>query len=144
VGSHGRSPLGRLFLGSVSQRVVTGAPCSVRVARHQAKEKESTVRIIIGFDGSAGSETAVRRVAARSWPKDSEVRLLTSVDPLHMYAMEPEDKFAFARSFHQAAEATLRTVGLQVESLIKEEDPKFFLIDEAERWEADSIFVGAG
>jgi nucleotide-binding universal stress UspA family protein len=143
VGSHGRSALGRLILGSVSQRVVTDAPCSVRVARHQAKEKDSPVRIIIGVDGSPGSQTAVRSVAARVWPTDSEVRLVSSVDPLHMYAMEPEDKFAFMRSFHQAAETTLRTVGLQVESLIKEEDPKLFLIAEAERWNADSIFVGA-
>jgi nucleotide-binding universal stress UspA family protein len=31
VGSQGRSALGRLFLGSVSQKVVTEARCSVRV-----------------------------------------------------------------------------------------------------------------
>ena len=143
VGSYGRSALGRLILGSVSQRVVTAAACSVRVARHQAKEKDSPVRIIIGIDGSPGSEIAVRKVAARIWPKDSEVRLVTSVDPLHEYAMEPEDKFAFMRSIHKAAETTLRTAGLQIESLIKEEDPKLLLIAEAERWGADSIFVGA-
>ena len=143
VGSHGRSALGRLILGSVSQRVVTDAPCSVRVARHQPRETASPVRIIIGVDTSPGSEIAVQSVAARVWPEASEVRLVTSVDPLHMYAMEPEDKFAFIRSIHQAAETRLRTVGLQVESLIKEEDPKQLLIAEAERWNADSIFVGA-
>jgi nucleotide-binding universal stress UspA family protein len=143
VGSHGRSAAGRLILGSVSQRVVTGAACSVRVARHQAKEKDSPVRIIIGFDGSPGSDIAVRKVAARIWPKDSEVRLVTSVDPLHEYAMEPEEKFAYMLAIQQAAETTFRTVGLQVESFIKEEDPKLLLIAEAERWGADSIFVGA-
>ena len=143
TGSHGRSGLGRLILGSVSQRVVTNATCSVRVARHQAKEKDTPVRIIIGIDGSPGSEIAVREVAARIWPKDSEVRLVTLVDPLHEYAMEPADKFAFMRSIHQAAETTLRTVGLQVVSLIEEEDPKQFLIAEAELCGADSIFVGA-
>ena len=82
-------------------------------------------------------------VSARSWPKGSEVRLVTSVDPLHMYAMEPDDKFAFARAFQEAAETTMRAVGLRVESLIKEEDPRFLLIEEAEHWNADSIFVGA-
>jgi nucleotide-binding universal stress UspA family protein len=101
------------------------------------------MRIIIGIDGSPGSEIAVRQVAARIWPKDSEVRLVTSVDPLHEYAMEPEDKFAYMRSIHKAAETALRTVGLQVESLIKERRPKLLLIAEAERWGADSIFVGA-
>jgi nucleotide-binding universal stress UspA family protein len=143
VGSRGRSALERIFIGSVSQRVVTGATCFVRVARRQPKEKDSPVRIIIGVDGSPGSRLAVQEVAARSWPKDSEVRLVTSVDPLHMYAMVPEDKFAFSRAIHQAAESALREAGLQVASLIEEEDPKLLLIAEAERWKADSIFVGA-
>ena len=35
VGSQGRSALGRLILGSVSQKVVNEAKCSVRVARGQ-------------------------------------------------------------------------------------------------------------
>lgn len=143
VGSHGRSALGRFVLGSVSQRVITSAHCSVRVARHQAREKDSPVRIIIGVDGSEGSQAAVQRVAARVWPKGSEVRLITSVDPFHALAMETGDKFAHMRSIHRADETMLRTVGVQVECLIQEEDPKLFLVAEAERWKADSIFVGA-
>lgn len=143
VGSHGRSALGRLILGSVSQRVVTDASCSVRVARHQPKEKDSPARIIIGIDGSSGSESAVRAVAARTWPKGSEARLITSADPLHIYAVAPQDKFASLRSIHKAAESVLRSAGLQVTSLIEEEDPKILLISEAERWNADMIFVGA-
>ncbi len=35
VGSHGRSPVARLFLGSVSSELVHKAPCSVRVARNR-------------------------------------------------------------------------------------------------------------
>lgn len=143
VGSHGRSPLGRLILGSVSQRVVTHAACSVRVARHQVKQTDSPVRLIIGLDGSSESESAVRAVASRNWPKESETMLITSVDPLHMDAKQPEDKFGFARSFHHLAEKLLHDAGLQVASLIKEEDPKVLLVAEAERWAADSIFVGA-
>jgi nucleotide-binding universal stress UspA family protein len=33
VGSHGRGPVGRLFLGSVSEHVVRNAPCPVLVVR---------------------------------------------------------------------------------------------------------------
>jgi nucleotide-binding universal stress UspA family protein len=33
VGSHGRGPIGRLLLGSVSEHVVRNAPCPVLVAR---------------------------------------------------------------------------------------------------------------
>ncbi len=34
VGSHGRSGIARFFLGSVSSRVVSHAPCSVLVIKH--------------------------------------------------------------------------------------------------------------
>jgi nucleotide-binding universal stress UspA family protein len=80
VGSHGRSALGRLILGSVSQRVVTDATCSVRVSGHQAREKDSPVKIIIGLDASPGSQTAVRAVAGRTWPKNTKVRLITLIN----------------------------------------------------------------
>jgi nucleotide-binding universal stress UspA family protein len=33
VGTHGRGPIGRLLLGSVSEHVVRNAPCPVLVAR---------------------------------------------------------------------------------------------------------------
>jgi nucleotide-binding universal stress UspA family protein len=36
VGSHGRTGLKRLFLGSVAQTVVSHAPCSVEVVRRRA------------------------------------------------------------------------------------------------------------
>ncbi len=63
VGSHGRTALGRFVLGSVSQRVLTEAKCSVRIARGRIEEPGSPVRIIVGIDGSPGSEEAVRAVA---------------------------------------------------------------------------------
>jgi nucleotide-binding universal stress UspA family protein len=37
VGSHGRTGLGRLFLGSVSEHVVRHAPCPVLVVRHSGE-----------------------------------------------------------------------------------------------------------
>jgi hypothetical protein len=75
VGSHGRSALGRLLLGSVSQKVVTEAGCSVRIARGGAiSEPGSEVRIIVGVDGSEGAAAAVQAVAARQWPERSAAR----------------------------------------------------------------------
>jgi len=143
IGPEGRSAIKRLTLGSVSQRVVTDAPCSVRVARPQDRGPGSPVKIIIGIDGSPGADAAVQAVAARNWPKGSEARLLTSVDPLHIYFATPEDKFAYARGAQQGAATKLREAGLEVSCEIKEADPKQYLIDEARRWEADSIFLGA-
>jgi nucleotide-binding universal stress UspA family protein len=44
VGSHGRGPIGRLLLGSVSEHVVRNAPCPVLVAR-AARHAETPTRI---------------------------------------------------------------------------------------------------
>jgi nucleotide-binding universal stress UspA family protein len=43
VGSHGRGPLRRLFLGSVSEHVVRNAPCPVLVARPDAAVRSRSV-----------------------------------------------------------------------------------------------------
>ena len=47
VGSHGRTGLGRFVLGSVSQRVLTEARCSVRVARGRVEEPATPVRLLL-------------------------------------------------------------------------------------------------
>jgi nucleotide-binding universal stress UspA family protein len=143
LGSHGRSALGRLILGSVSQRVVTEAACSARVARGHAQKGLSPIRIIIGTDGSPDSDLAVCKVGERIWPQNSEVRLVTAVDAWHQYAIEPEEKYAFARDIHQVNETRLRAAGLTVSSVIKEENPRGLLLEEAEAWHADCIFLGA-
>jgi nucleotide-binding universal stress UspA family protein len=143
VGAHGHSALGRFVLGSVSQSVVTEADCSVRVARGQASEKDSPIKIVIALDGSASSASAVRAVAGRNWAAGSAVRLVTSVDPRQSYATESRDEYEFVYAHRDSAEAVLRGAGIEVTALIKEEDAKRLIVDEAARWEADAIFVGA-
>lgn len=143
VGSHGRSALGQLFMGSVSQKVVAEARCSVRVARGRLEEGEAPARLVIGVDGSPGAEVAVRAVAARAWPPGSEVRLVTAVGPFtHLPAVMIDEELTRARALQQAAESELRAAGLGVSTVVKANDPKRVLLDEAESWGGDSIFVG--
>lgn len=143
VGSHGRSAIGRFILGSVSQKILAETRTAVRVARGDEKPQGSPVRLIIGLDGSASSDLAVEVVAARSWPAGSEVRLMTSVEPFHMYGVEPEVQMSRVRTLHAMAEIRLREAGLPCSSVITEGNPKTALLDEAEAWGADSIFIGA-
>lgn len=143
VGSQGRSWLGRLVLGSVSQSVVTEARCSVRVARNPRGGKDSPLRILLGVDGSANSGAAVKEVATRTWPKGSQVRLVTSLYPRSEDRADAVDKYISVRDIHESAEAFLSAAGLAVSSLMREEDAKHLLVKEAERWGADSIFIGA-
>ncbi|MDQ2756940.1 MAG: universal stress protein [Actinomycetota bacterium] len=61
VGTHGRSRLGTLVLGSTSLQVVSQATCPVVVVRHAppVPAPESLPRIVVGVDGSAVSMAAV-------------------------------------------------------------------------------------
>ncbi|MBC8001173.1 MAG: universal stress protein, partial [Opitutaceae bacterium] len=79
VGSHGRSILERLFLGSVAERVVAEAKCTVRICR--PRQPSHLPRLLVAVDGSAGSEVAVREVAARHWPAGTVARVMAVVDP---------------------------------------------------------------
>ena len=148
VGSHGRSALGRLILGSVSQKVLTEARCSVRIARGRMDAQDGPLRIVVGVDGSADADAAVRAVTRRVWPAGSEVLVLTAVDRmLASMAQQPQtsgkDEWAWPRQVVEGAAEALRAAGLVVSSRVAEGDPKRLLPAEAEAWGADSIFLGA-
>ncbi len=158
VGSQGRSALGGLILGSVSQRVVSNTCCSVRVARRGAGSVAGGVRILVGADGSPDAEVAVRTVAARQWPAGSELRVVTVIDPempvppgvdwldpsfAKGMASELKHEQAWAQQTNAAAAEKLRGSGATVTCRVDAGDAKRVLLDEAERWGADCIFVGA-
>ena len=143
AGSHGHTALGRFVLGSVSQKIVAEARCSVRVARARNTEADFPPRNLIGIDGSDSAKAAVRAVASRHWPPHAEVRLVTSVGPFdEAQAQSTKEESLRARERQQGMSAELRAAGLAVSTKVEVADPKRLLLDEAERWGADCIFVG--
>ncbi|MCI0488225.1 MAG: universal stress protein [Blastocatellia bacterium] len=148
VGSHGHSAIGRFFLGSVSQKVVTEAHRPVRIARGRPWQKDPIVRIVIGVDGSPDSEAALDAVAKRSWPEGSEARVVAALDNAILTALdwiefEDEDESAGVHRMIDAAVEKLRAAGLIASPVVKRGDPRRVLVSEAEEWGADSLFVGA-
>jgi nucleotide-binding universal stress UspA family protein len=144
VGSHGRSALGRFMLRSVSQKVVTEAHCSVRVARGGGSDAKTPARLLIGVDGSPDAEVAIRAVAARVWPANSKARVVIALDDVVSEVIDQiEGGRAWIHETIEAAGARLRAAGLTVSSQIRKGDPKSILPAEAESWGADCIFLGA-
>jgi nucleotide-binding universal stress UspA family protein len=144
VGSHGRSALGRFMLGSVSQKVVTEAHCSARVARGRGSDAQAPARLLVGVDGSPDAEAAVTAVAARVWPADSKAHVVIAVDDVVSEVIDQiEDGRAWIHETIEAAGSRLRAAGLTVSSQIRKGDPKSILPAEAASWGADCIFVGA-
>ncbi len=156
VGSHGRSTIGRFFLGSISNKIVTEAKCLVRVARGKIEVDPLPVRVVVGFDGSSGAKAAVAAVAARKWRQYSEIRLIaasTQIAPVAIERFVPpiarwveDDIKAEDEWIEKLAESSLqilRDAGIAATLQITPGNPKQVLIEEAEKWRADSIFVGA-
>jgi hypothetical protein len=151
AGSRGRTGVAKLLLGSVSQKVLHHAPCSVRVARGRAVPADAPIRIIVGVDGSADAEAAARAVAGRTWPAETEILLLSATPPSTVTSARSfsyisqwlETERARVRKSCDELEAVLRAAGLNVNSALREGDPKTVLLEEAERHSADSIFVGS-
>jgi nucleotide-binding universal stress UspA family protein len=154
VGSHGRSALERLFLGSVSHKILTAAQCSVRIGRSRNQTAETPLRLLLGVDGSPDAQAAVCAVAGREWPAGSAVRLVTVLNTGMFTALAFKPPEAWATTGVEEAQAwvprmveamaePLRARGLSVSSVLKEGDPKQGLLDEAAHWGADCLFVGA-
>jgi nucleotide-binding universal stress UspA family protein len=158
VGSQGRSALGRLLLGSVSQKVVTEAGCSVRVARNSVRESDAPVRIIIGVDGSVYSDAAVDEVARRVWPEGSVVKVISVVRlpftpneetrslPDSYYSQLERAETGKAQTAIARAASRLKQNGItqpEIESETILGDAREKILDEAARWEADLIVLGS-
>ena len=152
VGSQGRSALGRFILGSVSKKVVTDSHHSVRVGRGTVMQNgDLPPRIMIAVDGSPEAEHAVRAVGTRVWPDGTEVRIIAIDDgtsPARISGVLPTVSSSNEKVSESAcmmvewAEKELRVIGLNVSVAIEKGDPQRVLVEEARKWDANSIFVG--
>ena len=117
------------------------------------------MKILLAIDGSPCSETAVSEVARRPWPADSQLRVVSVVEPPGGLTAEPymgvgayfEEverlKRQQAEEVLARAAAVLRNgagtaeMGLATEALTG--SPKRTIVEEAERWGADLVVVGS-
>jgi len=161
VGTHGRSGIGRLLLGSVSFKIVREAKCSVRVGRPGVRRAEEPIRILVGNDGSPEAAVAVAAVSKRTWPENTEVRVSAVIQALMPAAVA---NFSLTSPSLLATETLLETerdertrldavvdesakrlqdAGLRVSSFVEEGSPGDVLLREARDWHPDMVFVGA-
>ena len=141
-----RSPL----LGSVAKSVVKRAPCSVEVVRARAQADAITAergfRVLLAIDGSEASLAVSRAIAQLSWPDDTEVRVVSVVNPI-VYSLEELGVTA-----DQSTEYAHRAIGKAVQVL---SDAPFRISAEviagnaarqivarAKHWGADLIVLG--
>lgn len=152
LGSHGHGALGRLFLGSVSLKVLHHAVAGVRVTRIR-KGASTAPKIMAGVDGSQDSRAAIEAIASRNWPKGTKVHLVTAVDermrlagatitrlPKPSKDVKPE---GWLQLLIESAEAALAKTGLRVTTSVLEGDAREVLLQEAKRWKPHCLFLGS-
>jgi nucleotide-binding universal stress UspA family protein len=161
MGTHGRTGVSRLVLGSVTERVVATAPCPVLAVKHPDVVVElpwggtlrsgrpiagapRLLRLLVPLDGSATSETALDGVAELAQAFNAVVVLVMVLTPALGITMRVED----APSMPDAAEAAtylarkqreLAAVGVRVQRVIRMGDPATQILACAEEHGADLI-----
>ena len=114
------------------------------------------MKIMLATDGSSCSELAVDEVARRPWPGDSQIRIISVVEPHARLTAEPympapqlAEADEAARVYEQAtverASQSLSEAGrhLQISTDILSGSPKRMIVEETEKWGADLIVVGS-
>lgn len=156
VGSQGRSALGRLFFGSVSKSVLDHSGVSVRIARKRKREEGAAPRVLAAVDGSPDSEVMLREISNRRWPEGTEIRLIAVDDPLKRsddgYVIwnfehdRPEDNARSREWMHRVITVpiqNLQAFGIKAFGVIRWGDAGNIILQEADEWNADAIFLGA-
>ena len=143
LGSHGRTGLHELLMGSVSDAVSRHAPCSVEIVRApKPQQTPQGLRILLAMDDSEFSEAVANAVITQVKSERAEVKLLSVLDPwplaealaeAHQWASEEYPDFAGAvvKLRDQAIRKLLKTaekfesVGFKVtQTLAEEGDPR--------------------
>jgi nucleotide-binding universal stress UspA family protein len=150
IGSHGRTPLERFFLGSVSFKVAAEAHCSVRIVRPRSGSRNYPERILVGLDGSADSNKVLEEICARDWRAGLKVELVSVIDEklkstwIGRSDLQITDTVEEAvQDLHRSSWAKLTAQNIPADFHIFEGDPKSIFLSQASDWKVDAIFLGA-
>jgi nucleotide-binding universal stress UspA family protein len=101
LGSHGRTPLAELLLGSVSRAVLLHATCAVRIVRTTGKDAGAAQNVILALNDSEHSKHLVDHALSLPWAEGTTFRCLHVVTELNVNALlDPDTGFATTLSHH--------------------------------------------
>jgi nucleotide-binding universal stress UspA family protein len=160
MGTHGRTGLSRLVLGSVTERVVAAAPCPVLVVKHPEVVVElpwggalrsrrpiagvpRLQRLLVPLDGSPASESALGGAAELAQAFNAVIVLVMVLTPLLGITMRAEDAslldVADAATYLARKQLDLTAAGVAVQRVIRMGDPATQILACADEHRADLI-----
>ena len=103
------------------------------------------MKIGIGVDGSSASDAALQEATLRPWPKRSEFKLVTAVDPF-FFVRAPQLLEETKKSTKEELEedaSGLREKGWPVSTEVLLENPRHAIAKLATEWKADLAVLGS-
>lgn len=113
------------------------------------------MKILLAIDDSPYSQSVMDAVVTRSFPKDSQIRVLTVIEPLELDASDGLTMAVLKdieKARHESARKLLEKCKHKLDALgadmivhfeVREGDPRQQIVDAASQWGASKILIGA-
>ncbi len=156
TGTRGSTGISRMFLGSLSHKLLMTAHCPVRICRPKDSEKRNIV--MLSLDESRSALIALEQMAGRVWPENTEFLCISALPSLAQYSYRYQDSYGISELEHNrskliqaikvsldAAEDFLKkhVSGCSVRSRIIDGDPREALVRVADEEQVDLIVLGS-
>ena len=157
LGSHGTTGIGRFLLGSVSDRVLGHAPCSVLIVRAPAAPQPAAAavrerwRILLAHDSSEASVKALSLCASLPLDDSAQVTAVRVMPLVTAYRQDiqqqlntiwQQKKQAARASLEEAVQALRWSTPHVAAELREAEDVSTEILDMAEQSDTDLIMLG--
>lgn len=156
MGSHGRTGLSHLMLGSISQAVLESAHCAVRIVR--APKEGASRTVLLAMDDSDCTQSALSRVLSMKWEPGTKFVCLNVV-PLTEAFTFSEETPTFReiiekeiKSMEEKSRAMLEKAAEMLEGnfgsgsatcLVRDGDARDKILEAAAEFKADLIVMGS-
>lgn len=114
------------------------------------------MKILLAYDGSEQARAALEEIASRPWPRGTEVKVVTVIEPPFLtmtlegdfqgpLLVEVEEvlKKDAARRVRQALDRLAAREDLNVTSEIRNGSPRREILESVRQWEADLVMAGS-
>jgi nucleotide-binding universal stress UspA family protein len=116
------------------------------------------MKVLFATDGSQCSDIAAREIINRPWPTGTELRIISAVEPFagpapetglslpEYYGILKHESIGVAKQAIEHTVAVMKCghdLPFTVTTCISEGQPRRVILEEAKRWGADLILVGA-
>ena len=136
LGSRGLSRIQSFLIGSVSQKVVTYAPCSVLIVKRKSRELK---KILVALDGSKYSDKAVDYLQSHFLPEGIRCTALFAWEqplPLYLPKMAVEE-------MQERFRRLLGRAGFKAKTLFVHGHPAKRIVEAAQKKKPDLVVVGS-